>query len=181
MAFSGILVTNATLSMTLAETTLKNAILDIQTGVIDLYNANKTLKNFMLTGSAISCGTSTNFPYPATENWQKAIGGHSIWLSGNVTIYGGVNSKPRFELSMTLNAEDRYNFNPGAQDIVTGIPDADNGIFEMTGLAHQYDQLSRIKRVVVWVGTDMGVISATTQNSGRERQPSDNRRLRNRI
>jgi len=161
--------------------TLKNAILDIQTGVIDFYNKNKNVKTFMLTGSAISCGSSANFPYPATENWQKAIGGHSIWLNGTVTIQGGASVKPRFELVMTLNAEDRYNFNPGQQDIVTGIPDSDNGIFEMTGLAHQYDQFSRIKRVLVWFGTDLGVVSSAAQKNGRDRQPSENRRIRNRV
>ncbi len=164
------------------KTTLKNAILDIQCGVIACYQNNKNLKNFMVRGSAISCGSSANFPYPATENWQKAIGGHTIWLSGSAVVVGGQVSKPRFELSLTLHAEDRYNFNPGQQDITTGIPDSDNGIFEMTGLANQYDQFSTLKRVVVWLGTDPGVLSSNSpQGSDRNRQDSENRRLRNRI
>lgn len=42
------------------KTTLRNSILDIQTAVIDFYNSNKNMKTFMLTGSAISCGSSSN-------------------------------------------------------------------------------------------------------------------------
>ena len=26
------------------------------------------------------------YPYPATENWQKAIGGHMIWLEGDAAV-----------------------------------------------------------------------------------------------
>lgn len=163
------------------QTTLKNAILDIQAGAISLFNANKKLPLFMLTGSAIGCGSSALFPYPATENWQKAIGGHSIWLSGNVEVENATSAKPKFTLSMTLHAEDRYNFNPGQNDIVTGVPDSDNGIFEMTGLAHQYDNTSTLKRVLVWIGSDLGLLSANKTQVSRERQPTDNRRLRNRI
>ncbi len=39
---------------------------------------------------------------------------------------------------MTIHAEDRYNFNPGAADIATGAPDSANGRFEITGLGHEF-------------------------------------------
>jgi len=156
--------------------------MDIQSGVIDLHSSKPSLKAFSLTGGAISCGSSSEFPYPATENWQKAIGGHTIWLSGNVIVHEGTPlSKPKFELSMTLHAEDRYNFNPGQHDIATGIPDSDNGIFEMTGLAHQFEQFSILKRVIVWYGTQLGIASSKDKSWGRERQNSENRRVRNRL
>jgi hypothetical protein len=69
-----------------------------------------------------------------------------------VTVYppetpGG---KPRFEMDMTLHAEDRYNFNPGQADINTGTPDAANGRFEQTGLGHQYTNYGTLQRHVTW-------------------------------
>ena len=55
-----------------------------------------------------------------------------------------------FTLDMTLHAEDRYNFNPGQKDIATGIPDSDNGIFEITGLGNQFDQTAESRRIIKW-------------------------------
>lgn len=83
-------------------------------------------------------------------------------------------------MTMTLHAEDRYNFNPGAQDIATGIPDEDNGIFEITELAHQYDHFSELVRRIQWTGVNP-VGFSTSSNHQRQRQPQDNRRVRNRL
>jgi hypothetical protein len=102
-----------------------------------------------MTGGQISCGSSSLFPYPATENWQKAIGGHIIWLSGEVKVTDK-SGEIWFYLSMKVHAEDRYNFNPGQKDIATGIPDSDNGIFEITGLGKQFTQKSTLSRVIRW-------------------------------
>lgn len=139
---------------------LTNSTRDTQQGAEAYYNqlvandpslAGKPV-TFQITGSQIGVGSSEQFPYPETENWQKAIGGHSIWNSATVTVYppeqpGG---KPRFEMDMTLHAEDRYNFNPGQQDIATGAPDAANGRFEQTGLGHQYTNRAELQRHVTW-------------------------------
>ncbi|MCY1034599.1 hypothetical protein OV207_24315 [Corallococcus sp. BB11-1] len=139
---------------------LTNSTRDTQQGAEAYYNqlvandpslAGKPV-TFQITGSQIGVGSSEQFPYPETENWQKAIGGHSTWNSATVTVYppeqpGG---KPRFEMDMTLHAEDRYNFNPGQADIATGAPDADNGRFERTGLGHQYTNYSQLQRHVTW-------------------------------
>lgn len=79
------------------------------------------------------------YPYPATENWQKAIGAHFIWIDGEATVNVNPAGKIRsFAIEMTLRMEDMYNFNPGAKDIATGTPDADNGRFEVTGLGREY-------------------------------------------
>jgi hypothetical protein len=103
------------------------------------------------------------YPYPATENWQKAIGAHTIWIEAEVTVEVVEIRDPsaeapagtpedsdsssaghpatymrNFEIDMTIHFEDMYNFNPGAADIVTGTPDAANGRFEITGLGHEY-------------------------------------------
>ncbi|HMG57561.1 MAG TPA: DUF4157 domain-containing protein [Kofleriaceae bacterium] len=105
------------------------------------------------------------YPYPATENWQKALGAHTIWIEAAVTVTvtqlrdagseplpGGVPApgegsssdagpptfSRHFHVEMTIHAEDMYNFNPGNVDIATGTPDAANGRFEVTGLGHEY-------------------------------------------
>lgn len=67
-----------------------------------------------------------------------------------------------FRLDMTLHAEDRYNFNPGAKDITTGIPDSDNGIFEVTGLAKQYTQTATLRRIIEWQYGTLGTGSTST-------------------
>jgi len=83
---------------------------------------------------------------------------------------------------MTLHAEDRYNFNPGMHDIATGIPDSANGEFELSGLGHQYMNYSTLVRNLTWTGTAPASDSAVAgAPSGRQRQPSDNRRARNRL
>jgi hypothetical protein len=130
-------------------TTLANAMQDIQDGAEIIYRANSSVKAFSLTGDQIPCGSNTLFPYPATENWQKAIGGHVIWLSGDCKV-AERGTETWFVLDLVLHAEDRYNFNPGAKDIATGIPDSDNGIFEITGLAKQYTQTAELKRRIEW-------------------------------
>jgi len=171
--------------------TLRNAILDFQFAVIDLWTSNSKPRHLAVTGPSIPCGSSPKsfpylasaFPYPATENWQKAIGSHFIWLSGDVDVFEdpkGVD-EPLFKARMTLHAEDRYNFNPKAHDIATGIPDSENGEFERTGLAHQYDHFSELTRLLEWRGYYLGVGLSAKPNTTRLRQPSDNRRLRNRI
>ena len=142
-------------------TTLANAMLDIQDGAEVIWESDKSLKSFSLTGDQIHCGDNTLFPYPATENWQKAIGGHVIWLSGDVTVTER-NGETWLRLDMTLHAEDRYNFNPGQKDIVTGIPDDDNGIFEITGLGKQYTQTAELRRRVEWQFGTLGTGSTST-------------------
>lgn len=168
---------------------LKNAIADLQAGVVKLWLANQALVSFQVTGTAIPCGgpSSVRFPYPATENWQKTIGAHYIWLSAEVAVIAGSprgplgHTAPRFSAFVTLHAEDRYNFNPGAADIATGIPDSDNGIFEVTGLAHQYDQFATLWKGIWWEDLQLLSCTATSGSTERHRQPTSNRRLRNRI
>jgi hypothetical protein len=104
--------------------------------------------SYQIRTDPISVGNDGMFPYPATENWQKAIGAHSIWIEANVTVTvtetpgegeGAESTFSReFDIEMTIHAEDMYNFNPGAADIATGTPDSANGRFEITGLGHEY-------------------------------------------
>jgi hypothetical protein len=168
-------------------TTLDNAILDLRRGVEALASARPVgaLPAFEITGDAIPCGSSDPdladlFPYPATENWQKAIGSHVIWLSGHA-IAEGSGARRTYVLSMTLHAEDRYNFNPGAQDINTGIPDSANGVFEVTGLARQYMNYATLTRMIRWSGVTASPPAVSRVEARRDREPQDNRRARNRI
>lgn len=164
-------------------TTLANAMLDAQDGAIQLYNAQYFGKSvqFKFSSGPISVGDPNKyyyprFPYPATENWQKAIGAHVVWLSGDVAVDASVG---RANLHLTLHAEDRYNFNVGNHDIATGIPDAANGIFEITGLASQYMNYAELRRTVSWKINAPSSQPTVNDTVSRERQPQDNRRIRN--
>ena len=186
---------------TSGKTTLQNATRDIQIAAEQKYAemiaADPSLKGkpvtFELTGTAIGAGGSgggtvkqqelaKKYPYPQTENWQKAIGAHSIWTSGTVTVTPPVKpgEKPQFQMDMKLHAEDRYNFNPGAQDIATGTPDAENGRFEQTGLAKQYMNYATLDRKVSWSQGNVNDATSTKVDTSRQRQPDNNRRARNR-
>ncbi len=182
------------------KTTLQNATRDIQLAAEQKYAEmiakDPSLKDkpvtFELTGTAIGAGSgggtvkqqelAKKYPYPQTENWQKAIGAHSIWTSGKVTVTPPTKpgEKPQFQMDMKLHAEDRYNFNPGAQDIATGTPDADNGRFEQTGLAKQYMNYATLGRNVKWSQGNVNEATSEKVDVSRQRQPDNNRRARNR-
>jgi hypothetical protein len=163
--------------------TLHNAIKDAQAGAIQLFQAlflSRTPSFFQMTGSALAASArSPFFPYPQTENWQKAIGAHNFWISADVSV-GGQGPMYDFAMDFALHAEDRYNFNPGAADIATGAPDAMNGVLEVTGLAEQYMNYSTLTRHVTWSGLTVGRFEASSAPGRRVRQPDDNRRIRNR-
>lgn len=169
------------------QTTLDNALLDFRRGVEDALAGGPPASpaTFHLTGTALACGTSPTkspllaklFPYPRTENWQKAIGAHSIWLSGTIDMIGS----GAFDATITLHAEDRYNFNKDNVDINTHIPDAENGRFEITGLAQQYMNYAQLVRRVKWKAPTAASAEVIRLDNERNRQPQDNRRARNRI
>ncbi|GAB4190818.1 MAG: hypothetical protein OHK0022_03960 [Roseiflexaceae bacterium] len=95
----------------------------------------------------ISVGNGSRYPYPATENWQKAIGAHQIWIEAHFTVtVDATAGTRRFQGTMTIHFEDMYNFNPGAADIATGTPDSANGRFEITGLGQEYLNTGRATR-----------------------------------
>lgn len=78
--------------------------------------------------------------YPETENWQKALGGHNLYMAGTA----GVELTPEgvvVNTSADYRAEDMYNFNPNGEDLATGAPDSANGRFEQTRLAQQFLQV----------------------------------------
>ena len=143
-----------------------------------------------MSGPAIRCGAdpgksprnSMQFPYPATENWQKAIGAHWIWLSGSVEVFTNpqIGRPSTFRAVMDLHAEDRYNFNPGDADLATGVTDSENGRFEVTRLGHAYQSQATLRRLFSWTGLKLGVSIDAVGGSPLTRQPDNNRRARNR-
>lgn len=165
--------------------TLRNAILDAQHAAIELWKNNKKPASFNFTGPPIPCGSnkyehkyiSRSFPYPATENWQKAIGAHTIWLSGSVTVKSNPlsPSPPAFSMKMVLHAEDQYNFNKGQADIASGIPDNENGRFVVCGLAHGYRHVATLTRNFSWKGSALGVASMGVKTPIRQKSPSRTR------
>ncbi|MGH7439404.1 MAG: hypothetical protein ACRENE_27260 [Polyangiaceae bacterium] len=143
---------------------LTSAIEDVRAGAIELNErAGMTEGTFVIQTKAIPVGASVKtvsgtwrpennrYPYPGTENWQKTIGAHAIWLVGIVAVDTHTTSNRRmFSIEFTLHAEDRYNFNPGSADIASGALDAENGRFEVTGLGKEFDSYSTLTRTLTF-------------------------------
>uniref|UniRef100_UPI0025BCA0D8 RHS repeat domain-containing protein n=1 Tax=Bacteroides sp. UBA939 TaxID=1946092 RepID=UPI0025BCA0D8 len=94
-------------------------------------------------------GGSVDYPYPETENWQKAVGAFPFYMTGVVTAQE-ISGRIKYTLKLTIHAEDRYNFNPGQADIATGIPDDVNGRFEVVGFAKQYMHYGTYSTTKTW-------------------------------
>lgn len=113
--------------------------------------------------------TSARLVNSNTENWQKALGGHRIWGTGDVT-YDPVSCEYTLEISVDM--EDFYNFNKGQVDIATGLPDDQNGRFEVLGWAKSFYSRGEVTRTVTW---KRGEATTTTEIDG---QPRRRRRRR---
>lgn len=107
-------------------------------------------QTFSVTSDIYTVGRGGISPYPSTANWQKALGAHFLWVSANIAVSIDRTHAICYHADITIHMEDRYNFNPGATDIATGIPDSENGVFEITGLAHQYTQFATVHRSLTW-------------------------------
>ena len=141
------------------KTVLESAIEDVRSGAIAIHDkkvptppASQRIDQFDIVSGVIAVGgKDARYPYPDTENWQKAIGAHFIWLSASVKVITDPKAKTRaFTIKMTLHAEDMYNFNPGMKDIATGTPDSDNGRFELCGLGKEFLSVSTLTREITF-------------------------------
>jgi hypothetical protein len=107
-----------------------------------------------------------NIPYnPDTEEAQKAIGSYNLWSSADVVVDGDV-----IRVRIVVNMRDRWNFNRGADDIATGIADAENGRFAEFGWARGFNTYGHLVREVEW---RIGAPTAVTIT--RLASPSNNR------
>jgi RHS repeat-associated protein len=104
---------------------------------------------FTMTGDVERLGN------PATENWQKTIGQHYIWGHADVTVCAD-----KFTMTITIHEKDRYNFNRGAHDIATGLPDDANGRFAVLGWAKSFITNGKVVKKVTW---KKGEIGSTTK------------------
>lgn len=134
--------------------------------------ASKTV-TFSITSSAARVGDDAfpDFPQPETENWLKTVGGYSVWASATITI-APTPDGPRATMQLTLHAEDRYNFDPGKQDIHTGIQDAENARLEKVGLTTQFVHVGEATRDVEWKLGPLGLDAGRTIHRGRRRTRS---------
>lgn len=167
--------------------TLESAIMHLKVGVEGIWLSDKSSNQFTVTSPVIACGSQDEsnldahfFPYPETENWQKTIGSHYIWISATVNVVVDKNNTPHFYTLMTLHAEDKYNFNPGKVDVKTGIHDEENGRFTVIGMGHQYLHKSTITRSVSWIGyLDKNIKAIALERAwyARHKQPISTLRL----
>lgn len=168
-------------------TALKNIIKDASEGAIQLFKANlmepRLPVDFQMTGTALRADYRTQrFPYPVTENWQKALGAYDFWVSADVHVEKNTSGKIHFTMEMILHVEDMYNFNPDENDNATGIPDKENGQFSITGLAKPYINYATLTRYIEWSGLHIGSSAMIKKEpSQRQRKPKSNRRLRNNL
>jgi len=115
--------------------------------------------------------TSARLVNSSTENWEKAIGGHRIWGTGDVTYDPDT---CEYTLTISVDIEDFYNFNKGSSDKATGLPDDENGRFAVFGWAKAFYSRGTVTRTVKW---KRGKPDTTTQVDG---EPRRGRRRRTR-
>lgn len=118
----------------------------------------------------ISVRDGGRYPYPATENWQKTLGGHFIWVDGRAHREG----MGGYACDVRVHVEDRYDFNPGDEDIATGISDAENGRLSLSGLGNPYLTRGLIHRHLRWKKGDLPLIMSGAPTR-RAREPRGNR------
>ena len=81
------------------------------------------------------------------ENWQKAIGDFLLYLTADITY----NPKTKKAIAnITVNMLDYYDFNTGAADVFTGLPDIANGRFVELGWAKGFITKESFKKTVRW-------------------------------
>ncbi|MGA5541742.1 EspA/EspE family type VII secretion system effector [Mycobacterium sp. NPDC051198] len=127
-----------------------------QRGAEELIRGGNT--SFSMTGDATQTAN-----YPTTENWQKAVGGYQQWSSADVKVEGN-----KVTMTVTVHAEDHYNFNRGQSDIGTGASDNDNGRFTELGWAKPFDSHGEVTRTVTW---ELGSTPTADQGSSPQFNP----------
>lgn len=106
---------------------------------------------------------------PATENWQRTIGGHTMYTDTDVKVEGDT-----VTATVTVYARDRWNFNRDSSDIGSGTPDAVNGRFEELGWGKSFHSSGSVTRTYTWkVGEQPPVLETNTTESYKERKTND--------
>jgi hypothetical protein len=159
--------------------TLQSVVEDVQLAAFELHRAlGGGPRNFLMQSEVIRAGAFKNdgkilngrYPYAGTESWQKAIGAHFLWVEAEVSARDEAD-KVVVDVVMTLMVEDMYNFNPGNEDIATGILDDENGRFELVGLGHEFLSKATLVRHVHIEANRDGVSIAETLQKVEVRRP----------
>lgn len=106
---------------------------------------------------------------PATENWQRTIGGHTMYTDTDVKVEGDT-----VTATVTVYARDRWNFNRDSSDIGSGTPDEVNGRFEELGWGKSFHSSGSITRTYTWkVGEQPTLLDTHTTESNEDRKTHD--------
>ena len=123
-----------------------------------------------LHGPETSLGATKN--YPETANWKWALGGHDTYTDTDVQVNGDT-----ITATVTVHARDKWNFNKGQHDSVTGLGDDVNGRFEELGWAKSFETSGSMTKTYTWkVGEKPPVLPTTTHHFLDEKpivQPAD--------
>lgn len=143
------------------KTVAKSAVDDARTAILDIFDAKPaaakvgTVRLRATSGvMTVGGGINVRYPYPGTQNWQKKIGGHALWLSANATITSNPPGPRSVSIDLTFHAEDMYNFDPGKSDVASGIADEPNGRFQVVGLATEFLQKGETTRTITFTVPD---------------------------
>ncbi|MCL2179126.1 MAG: hypothetical protein FWC28_08240 [Proteobacteria bacterium] len=112
----------------------------------------------------VSGGLHPNSEYPTTENWQKTLGGFNTWSHAEVAYD---KEKKEYQMKITVNVLDRYNFNKGQKDIASGTPDDVNGRFEALGWAKSFNAKGDMTFEVKWKEGEIAASTPAQVNQGR--------------
>jgi len=124
---------------------IDNEILRTQQNV-EALRAKSQLNNFNVSGGLHPTINYPEYGYPSvTENWQKALGGFNTWSYSEVKYENG-----EYQIKITVNSLDRYNFDKGKSDLGSGTPDDVNGRFEALGWAKSFDTKGQMTFEVKW-------------------------------
>lgn len=108
-------------------------------------------------------------PNPATENWQRTIGGHTMYTNTAVKVEGDT-----VTATVTVYARDKWNFNRGEHDSGSGTPDAVNGRFEELGWGKSFQSSGSVTRTYTWkVGEQPPMLDTQATESNEDRKTKD--------
>lgn len=106
---------------------------------------------------------------PATENWQRTIGGHTMYTDTDVKVEGDT-----VTATVTVYARDKWNFDRGKADKGSGTPDAVNGRFEELGWGKSFHSSGSLTRTYTWkVGEQPPLLDTRTTESNEDRKTHD--------
>ncbi|KSW11016.1 hypothetical protein FBF35_03495 [Schaalia odontolytica] len=113
-----------------------------------------------LHGPQTSLGATGN--YPETANWRWTLGGHNTYTDTDVQVNGDT-----ITATVTVHARDKWNFNRGDHDSITGLGDDVNGRFEELGWAKSFETSGSMTKTYTWKVGQQPPFQPVYDNNGR--------------